>query len=136
MDRIMCRDQYGGVRFRPGKGTLDALQAIKDLQDHPRYGKWARRAVDRDSKGQSRLRPPELDIIRVTDRLYEIEDHIHGPLVVPVETIPEPSRTKRCHQCSRFHRSGNTNWGVCQIDGGLKANLAAACVQFKRREIT
>lgn len=83
INRIMCRDQYGGVRFRPGKGTPDALQAIKDLQDHPRYGKWARRAVDRDSKGQSRLRPPELDIIRVTDRLYEIEDHIHSPPSLP-----------------------------------------------------
>ena len=52
-ERIMCHDQYGGVRFCPGKGTSDAFQAIHALADHPQYGKWANRAVE-EHRGQLR----------------------------------------------------------------------------------
>lgn len=133
MNRAMCRDQYNGVRFRPDKGVSDALQAIAELQNHPNYGKWATRAVCED-KGRLKLRPPALDLIRVLDKLCAIEDKLYGPLVVPVEVVPEPCRTKRCHQCTAFHRNGNTNWGVCAKDGRVRANLCTACEKFDRRE--
>lgn len=132
-ERIMCHDQYGGIRFRPHMGTPDAFQAIFALADHPIYGRWATRAVD-EHHGHLRLRPPELDLIKVLDKLCAIEDKLYGPLTVPVEVIPEPSRTKRCHQCTSFHRSGNTNWGVCSKDGRVRANLCSACDSFDRRE--
>lgn len=133
-ERIMCHDQYGGIRFRPHMGTPDAFQAIFALADHPKYGRWATRAVYIDRLHRPALRPPELDLIKVLDKLCEIEDKLYGELVVPVEVVPEPSRTKRCHQCTCFKRSGNTNWGVCIKDGRVRANLCAACAKFDRRE--
>lgn len=45
MDRVTCRDQYGGVRIRLNMGVMDALQTIYDLRYHPIHGSWAQRAV-------------------------------------------------------------------------------------------
>lgn len=133
MNRVMCHDQYGGVRFRPGKGTSDALQAIADMRN-TKYGEWAERAVYIDRHHRPALRPPELDLIKVLDKLCAIEDQLCGVLVVPVEVVPEPCRTKRCHQCTQFHRNGNTNWGVCERDGRVRANLCTACDRYERRD--
>lgn len=136
MDRVMCRDQYGGVRLCPRMGVMDALQAIYDLRYHPLYGSWAQRAVCLDRHDRPMLRPPEPDLIHVLDRLCEIEDTLYGPMTVPSETIPEGRRTERCHRCAHFRRSGNTNWGVCLRSHRVRANLCAACNKFERRERT
>ena len=136
MDRVTCRDQYGGVRMCPRTGVMDALQAIYDMRYHPLYGSWAQRTVCLDRHDRPMLRRPEPDLIQVLDRLCKIEDEICGQLIVPCETIPEDRRTDRCHRCVKFRRRGNTNWGTCARDHHVTANLCAACDHFERREWT